>query len=192
MKKYLFIAFAIFLTCSSNTFASYVYSDTQGEYTITLPAPPQGETIWGDSKDVPYIDVKQYSGRIGSKATFKRKNFETGDFLNVEIITLASDKSFIQSLNEEKLSALAEEQYNKIKLLNLAIGFSEGGKNPVRKAVRLTGELYDKNGDSTKHHLQIMTGIDTLTALKISYSADNPAFEKDYQNIIGSIKFIGK
>jgi hypothetical protein len=72
------------------------------------------------------------------------------------------------------------------------MGFSQDGKNPLRKAVRLTGEVFDKNGDPINHHLQIMTGIGTLTAVKISYSAENAAFEKDYQNIISSIKFIGK
>jgi hypothetical protein len=82
MKKYLFIAFAVFLTCSSSAFASYVYSDTQSEYSITLPGPPRGKTLWADSKNVPYIDAKQYYGRIGSRVTFNRENFETGDFLN--------------------------------------------------------------------------------------------------------------
>jgi hypothetical protein len=183
---------ALFVALGCNAaLASYTYAYQRGEYSITLPGPPHGETIWGSKAQTPLVDDRPRSGRVGERARFKRSTVNTGDSLDVEIITVTAEADYLQSLNEDKLVSILEKEGMTSRFLQKEVFFSQSDKDPFRKAVRMTGYNETKEGVPIYNHLQLMTGESSITLVKINFSAENLDFKKDVDAIVASIKFVG-
>ncbi|MGE3624483.1 MAG: hypothetical protein AB7H77_11535 [Bdellovibrionales bacterium] len=176
---------------SATAQASYTYAYQRGEYSITLPGPPHGETIWGSGSYTPLLGDSKISGRVGEIARFKRSTVNTGDSLDVEIITVSAETGYLQSLDEDKLVSILEKDGKASRFSQKEVFFSQSEKDPFRKAVKMTGYNETKEGVPIYNHLQLMTGESSITLVKINYSAENLDFKKDVYAIVASIKFVG-
>jgi hypothetical protein len=170
--------------------ADYTYIHNDGEYSITLPDAPSGETIWYDHKGaVPFIDQRPKFGSLGETATMRRTDATTGDSFNVDITFIRSGRDYLLSLDEKDVRALLEKEYENQTIENKRITYSPG--STTLKWGTFTGFSVDRNNNLMFHSCHILTGLETITMLKISFNAENEKFGDNYQKIKDSIKFVG-
>lgn len=170
--------------------AEYTYIHNDGEYTITLPDAPSGETIWYDYQGkIPFIDERPRYGSLGEIATLRRTDANTGDSFNIDITFVRSGRDYLLSQTEETVRTLLEKEYENQTLERKNISFSAG--TGTLKWGTLTGFSVDRNNNLMFHACHILTGKETTTMVKIAFNAENEKFGDTYQKIKNSIKFVG-
>jgi len=170
--------------------ADYTYIHNDGEYSITLPDGPSGETIWHDHKGaIPFIEDRPKFGSLGEIASMRRTDANTGDSFNIDITFVKSGRDYLLSLDEKDIRDLLEKEYENQTIENKKITYSPG--STTLKWGTFTGFSVDRNNNLMFHSCHILTGHETTTMLKISFNAENEKFGDNYQKIKDSIKFVG-
>jgi hypothetical protein len=179
----------LFLSAQSAR-AEYAYLHNDGEYLITLPDAPRGETIWYDHNGhIPFIEERPRFGSLGEIATFHRTDAVTGDSFNVDITFIKSGRDYLLGLKEEDIRALLEKEYANQTIENKKVSYSPG--TGTLKWGTFTGFSVDRNNNLMFHSSHILTGFETVTMIKIAFNAENEKFGDYYQMIKDSIKFVG-
>lgn len=170
--------------------AEYTYIHNDGEYTVTLPDAPSGETIWYDyTGDIPFIEERPKYGSLGEKATLHRTDANTGDTFNIDITFIRSGRDYLLGLNEQSVRDLLEKEYDNQKLERKNVSFSAG--TGTLKWGTLTGFSVDRNNNLMFYACHILTGNETTTMVKVAFNAENEKFGDTYQKLKNSIKFVG-
>lgn len=170
--------------------AEYTYIHNDGEYEITLPDAPSGQTLWADqSEKLPFIKEVPKFGPIGEFATLRRTDPVAGDSFNVDVTFVKSGRDYLLGLTEEEVRSLLESQYRNQPLEKKTVGYSQG--SGTLKWGTLTGFSVDRQNNLLFHACHILTGVETVTMVKVSFSADNDKFGEAYEKMKGSIKFVG-
>ncbi|MFN7113600.1 MAG: hypothetical protein ACK4PK_04495 [Alphaproteobacteria bacterium] len=179
----------LFLSAQSAR-AEYAYIHNDGEYSVTLPDAPSGETIWYDHVgDIPFIEERPKFGSLGEVASMRRTDAITGDSFNIDIIFIKSGRDYLLGLDEKDLRALLEREYANQTIENKKISYSPG--TGTLKWGTFTGFSVDRNNNLMFHSCHILTGFETVTMIKIAFNAENEKFGETYQKIKNSIKFVG-
>ena len=180
---------AVFLAATPAR-AEYTYIHNEGEYSVTLPDAPSGETIWSDqSKPIPFIGKVSKFGAIGEIAQLRRTDPNMGDSFNVDIIFIKSGGDYLMGLNEESVRKMLEDEYNNQALERKSVSYSQGSR--TLKWGTLTGFSVDRHNNLLFHACHILTGLETITMIKVNFNAENDKFGESYQKIKDSIKFVG-
>lgn len=171
--------------------AEYTYIHNEGEYSIVLPDAPVGKTIWANQKDpIPYLDEPGKFGPLGEVATITRMDPDTGDLFDVEITFLKSDRPFLLGLTEEKVKDYLKDTLKDTKLEAVKMNYSAG--SGTLKWGIMTGFSVDKKNTLLYNATHFLTGFETLTVVRVRYTAENKAYAQMYKDLQSSIKFIGK
>lgn len=170
--------------------ANYTYIHNDGEYMVTLPDAPSGETIWYDHEGyVPFIEERPKFGSLGEIASFMRTDAITGDSFKVNITFIRSGRDYLLGLNEQDIRDLLEKEYANQTIENKKISYSPG--TSTLKWGTFTGFSVDRDNNLMFHSCHILTGLETTTLIKIAFNAENEKFGDYYQMIKDSIKFVG-
>lgn len=171
--------------------ASYTYLHNEGEYSIELPDAPVGRTIWADQKDpIPFLEDPGKFGSLGEIATMRRTDPDTGDYFDVEVTFLKADRPYLLGLNEEKLMSFLKEAMKDTRLEAMKTTYSPG--SGTLKWATMTGFSVDDKNTLLYNSTHFLTGFDTITLIKIKYTAENRAYAAMFKDLQGSIKFTGK
>jgi hypothetical protein len=163
----------------------YPYANNEGEYVVTLPEAPTVETIWGFSKDIPYLRNHPKDGAIGEIATFERRDPETEDIFKVKITFLKTDSDFLTDLDEPKIQEMVKAQYKDIPLNRETFTLSRGSS--TLKWATLTGFSVDQHNLHTFNALHFLTGKRSILTIQVWYSIQNKNFQKSYDDLIKSV-----
>lgn len=184
-------ALTLIATPLSAAYASYTYLHNEGEYSIELPDAPVGRTIWADQKEpIPYLEEPGKFGSLGEIATMRRTDPDTGDYFDVEITFLKADRPYLLSLNEEKLIGYLKEAMKDTRLEAMKTSYSAG--SDTLKWATMTGFSVDDKNTLLYNSAHFLTGFETITVIKMKYTAENRAYTAMYKDLQGSIKFTGK
>lgn len=184
-------AVALIAAPVSAAFASYTYLHNEGEYSIELPDAPVGKTIWADQQDpIPYLEEPGKFGSIGEIATMRRTDPDTGDYFDVEVLFLKADRPFLLNLTKEKLMGFLKEALKETKLEAMKSTYSEG--SDTLKWGTMSGFSVDDKNTLLYNTAHFLTGFETITVIKIKYTAENKAYTAMYKDMQSSIKFTGK
>ncbi len=171
--------------------ALYVYIHNEAEYSIELPDAPQGQTIWADQDTaVPYLENPPKYGSIGEVATLKRVDADSGDTFDVKITFLKADRDFLLSMNKEKMLTALKDLYTDKPLDDPKEVFSSG--TDTLKWATLTGYTVDQANALHYHTAHYLTGLDTIMVVQVVYNLENKTFQKYYETLAKSIKYVGK
>jgi len=175
----------------SAAFASYTYLHNEGEYSIELPDAPVGKTIWADQNEpIPYLEDPGKFGSIGEIATMRRTDPDTGDYFDVEITFLKADRPFLLGLTEEKIMGFLKEALKETKLEAMKTTYSAG--SDTLKWGTMSGFSVDNKNTLLYNTAHFLSGFETITVIKIKYTAENKAYTAMYKDMQSSIKFTGK
>ncbi len=178
------------LLCATPARAEYTYIHNDGEYSVTLPDAPKGETIWSDQRQpIPFIKESSKFGSLGEVAQLRRTDAQTGDSFDVDIIFVKSGSDYLMSLTEENVREMLEAEYSKQKLERKSVSYSQGSR--TLKWGTLTGFSVDRNNNLLFHACHILTGLETIMLVKVTFNAENEKFGDSYQTLKDSIKFVG-
>lgn len=170
--------------------AEYTYIHSDGEYSILLPDAPSGETIWFDRPGhIPFIENRPKFGSLGEFATVRRTDEKTGDSFNVDITFVKSGRDYLLTLNEEDINNFLEKEYSNQKIENKKISYSPG--TGTLKWGSFTGFSVDRDNNLMFHSCHVLTGLETITMIKMTFNAENEEFGDIYQKAKDSIKFVG-
>lgn len=182
-------AVALFFSAAP-AMAEYTYIHNDGEYSVTLPDAPSGETIWADQKKpIPFIEEVPKFGSVGEIAQLRRTDPNTGDSFNVDITFVKSGSDYLLGLDEAGMRSLLEAEYANQSLERKNISYSQGSR--TLKWGTLTGFSVDRHNNLLFHACHILTGLETTTMIKVSFNAENEKFGDSYQKLKDSIKFVG-
>ncbi len=185
--------FAISLIAApvSVAFASYTYLHNESEYSIELPDAPVGTTIWADQKDpIPYLEEPGKFGSLGEVARMLRTDPDTGDYFDVEVTFLKADRPFLLAATEEKLMGYLKETMKDTKLEAMKTTYSAG--SDTLKWATMSGFSVDEKNTLLYNAAHFLTGFESITVIRIKYTAENKAYASMYKDLQGSIKFTGK
>lgn len=178
------------LLSAQTAHADYTYIHNDGEYSVTLPDAPSGETIWYDQVgEIPFIEQRPKFGSLGEIARMRRTDAVTGDSFNIDITFIRSGRDYLLGLKEQDLNSLLEKEYANQTIENKKISYSPG--TGTLKWATFTGFSVDRNNNLMFHSCHILTGFETVTMIKIVFNAENEKFGESYQKIKNSIKFVG-
>jgi len=184
-------AVALIAVPVSAAFASYTYLHNESEYSIELPDAPVGKTIWADQQEpIPYLEEPGKFGSIGEIATMRRTDPDTGDFFDVEITFLKADRPFLLSLTEEKIIGFLKEALKETKLEATKNTYSAG--SDTLKWGTMSGFSVDDKNTLLYNTAHFLSGFETITVIKIKYTAENKSYTAMYKDMQSSIKFTGK
>lgn len=170
--------------------AEYTYIHNEGEYSVTLPDAPSGETVWSDQrKPIPFIGSTPKFGSVGEVARLRRTDPNMGDSFNVDITFIKSGGDYLMGLTEDSVRKMLETEYDNQALERKKISYSQGSR--TLKWGTLTGFSVDRNNNLLFHACHILTGLETIMMIKVSFNAENEKFSDSYQKIKDSIKFVG-
>lgn len=170
--------------------AQYTYIHNEGEYSVMLPDAPIGQTIWANQAEpIPYLDEPGKFGSLGEIATLTRMDPDTGDIFDVQITFLKADRPFLLSLTEEKVKELLQETLKDTKLEAVKSDYAAGSR--TLKWGTMTGFSVDKKNSLLYNSVHFLTGLETLTVIRIKYNAENKDYTEMYKDLKSSIKFIG-
>lgn len=186
-----FFALAVLTAPLSAAHASYTYLHNEGEYSIELPDAPVGRTIWADQKEpIPFLEEPGKFGSLGEIATMRRTDPDTGDYFDVEITFLKADRPFLLSLTEEKLTGFLKDAMKDTRLEAQKINYSAGSDS--LKWATMTGFSVDDKNTLLYNATHLVTGFETITLIKIKYTAENRSYSAMFKDLQSSIKFTGK
>lgn len=190
-KTFCAMLFLSVLTLAPQAADAYVYVHNDAEYSIELPDAPKGTTIWADQEEpIPFLENPPKYGMVGEIAKFKRTNVETGDIFAVEITFLKADRDLLLSMTQKKMLDILKELYTDVKLDTPEEHFSAGAD--TLKWATMTGFTVDKANSLHYNAAHFLTGLDTLMVVKVDYNVENEEFQKYYETLSKSIKFVGK
>ncbi|MEZ0260035.1 MAG: hypothetical protein ACAH80_03450 [Alphaproteobacteria bacterium] len=195
MKKTFFAALALTVALAAvapkPAHALYVYIHNEAEYSIELPDAPLGTTIWADQdKAVPYLENPPKYGSIGEIAFLKRVDADSGDSFEVNITFLKADRDFLLSMTKEKMLTALQDLYTASPLEDMKEVFSAG--TDTLKWATLTGYKVDQANALHYHTAHYLTGLDTIMIVQVQYNLENKVFQKYYETLAKSIKYVGK
>ncbi len=168
---------------------NYVHNDS--EYSVELPDAPKGTTIWADQPDpIPYLDNPPKYGMVGEHAVVKRADADTGDIFAVDITFLKADRDFLLSLDKEKMIGVLKDIYKDAKMDDQEGHFSAG--TDTLKWATMTGFTVDKANSLHYNAAHYLSGLDTIMVIQIDYNVENKQFQKYFDALTKSIKYVGK
>lgn len=183
-------AAVLMFTTAMPVAAEYTYIHNEGEYSIVLPDAPVGKTIWADQKEpIPYLDEPGKFGSLGEVSKITRMDPDTGDIFDVEVIFLKADRPFLLGLTEEKIQEFLKNTLKDTKLEAVKTNYSFG--SGTLKWGTLTGFSVDKKNTLLYNAAHFLSGFETLTVIRIKYTAENKAYAQMYKDLQSSIKFVG-
>jgi hypothetical protein len=166
----------------------YKYAHNDAEYSVMLPEAPRVETIWAESKDVPYLDKWPKEGALGEVATFRRVDVETEDSFDVKITFLKADDAFLKHLTKEKMQAAIKKDFMGVRLDNAKFDFLVNDDNTLKWAT-LTGFSVDKNNHPFYNAEHYLTGQQSILVVKVQYSVENKIFQDYYKRLSENITY---
>ncbi len=166
------------------------YAAPDGEYSILLPEAPTVETLRSDGHKVKYLDQTPATGTLGEIAMYQRVDSDTGEMLSVRVTTLKADKTFLEGLTNEKITAVLEGEFQGISLDKKKINFSKGSQ--TLNWGTLTGYNVDKDNRLFFNVAHYLAGLNSITVIKISFNFENRKFRTDYEKIAPSIAYVGR
>lgn len=170
--------------------AKYTYLHSEGEYSVDLPEAPRSTTIWADKGDIPYLSDAPAFGSLGEIATYRRVDPETGDFFDAKITFVKAEKDALLKLTEDGIKQILENDFSALKLDSKQVSVSAG--DPPLKWGVLTGVSVDPSNRILFNTEHFITGLGSITVIRVQYSAENKTFESQYQDLVKSIKFAGR
>lgn len=189
MKK-LISAFVLILACvSSVAHAEYKYANAEGEYIISLPDAPLGETIWAQDGNVPLIDNPPKYGAVGEYALVKRIDPQTNDLFEVRITFIKANRDFLLNLKEEHIKAELQRTFSEVRLSNAKFNMSTG--TGTLKWGTYSGFSTGQNNDVVFNIAHYLVGEQSVQLVRIVYSVQNPKFAEYYKELARSITFMG-
>lgn len=194
MKKTFIAALALVAALSAApkpAHALYVYIHNEAEYSIELPDAPLGATIWADQdKAVPYLENPPKYGSIGEVAELKRVDADSGDSFEVKITFLKADRDFLLSMTKEKMLSALKDLYAESALEDTKEVFSSG--TDTLKWATVTGYKVDQANALHYHTAHYLTGLESIMIVQVQYNLENKVFQKYYETLAKSIKYVGK
>jgi hypothetical protein len=192
MKKFilrilLLSAFVVAYPAASH--AEYKYANAEGEYIVSLPDAPLGETIWAQEGNIPLIDNPPKYGAIGEYAILKRVDPDTGDIFDVKITFVKADRDFLLSLTEAKVKDELEKVFSEVSLQNTKFNFS-GGTDTLKWGT-FSGFSVSQNNDILYNIAHYMAGEESVMMIRVTYSVENPTFNGYYKDLAKSITYMG-
>ncbi len=166
------------------------YAAPDGEYSLLLPEAPTVETLRSDGQKVKYLDKTPATGSLGEIAMYERVDSDTGEKLSVKVISIKADKAFLESLTNEKITAVLEDEFADISLDKKKINFSKGSQ--TLNWGTLTGYYVDPNNQLFFNAAHYLVGLNSITIVKITFSLENRKFKADYEKISPSITYVGR
>lgn len=170
--------------------ADYRYAPGEGEYAMTLPDAPTAETIWADTKNVPYLKNPPISGPAGEYAMLKRIDPSTNEAFEVRVTFVKADEEFLSSLTQETIKKTLISLFPGVNIDTPKFSFSQG--NGPLKWGTYSGFSADQKGDVLYNVAHYLVGAESLMTVKVSYSAQNPAFAAYYKTFSTSIAYLGR
>lgn len=169
---------------------TYTYIHNEAEYSMDLPDAPTGTTIWADRREpIPYLEDPPKFGSLGEVARIRRADLDTGDAYNLEITFLKSERDFLLSMTKAKMLKALEELYKDARLENKQENFSSG--SDTLKWATITGFAVDENNNLLFNAAHYLTGLQTITVIRVSYNVENKTFQRWYDEMQKSIKYTG-
>ncbi len=169
---------------------AYTYIHNEAEYSMDLPDAPSGRTIWADRREpIPFLDDPPKFGSIGEVATVVRTDLDTGDVFKLEITFLKAERDFLLSMTKAKMQKALTEMYKDTRLDNEQENYSSG--SDTLKWATLTGFTVDESNNLLFNAVHYLTGLQTLTVIKVSYNVENKNFQRWYDEMAKSIKYTG-
>jgi hypothetical protein len=190
MKK---IRLAVFLTAlllAPAARADYKYANAEGEYIMSLPDAPLGQTIWAQEGNVPLVDNPPKYGAVGEYALMKRVDPDTNDLFEVRITFVKADRDFLLNLKKEKMKADLERLFADVRLENKKFNFSQGAD--TLKWATYSGFSVSQNNDALFNIAHYLVGEESVMTVKITYSTQSPQFTQYYKDLAKSITYMGK
>lgn len=185
------LAFTLLATQASAQQQEFVrYAAPDGEYSILLHEAPTVETLRSDGQKIKYLDSMPAMGTLGESAVYQRVDADTGEIFSVRITTVKADKAFLESLTNEKITAVLESEFEGITLDKKTVNFSKGSQT-LNWGI-LTGYHVDQNNQLLFNAAHYLVGLNSITVIKITFSLENHAFKADYEKISPSIAYVGR
>jgi hypothetical protein len=170
---------------------AYTYIQEEGEYSVDLPEAPTGISIWADTGEtVPYLDNPPKYGWLGETCKIRRADVDSGDTFSVDITFLKADHDFLQGLTKDKMMAALRDLYKDTPLDNHEEHYSAG--TDTLKWATLTGFNVDKMNSLHYNAAHFLSGLETIMVIKVDYNVENKVFQRWYDTLAKSIKFVGK
>lgn len=164
--------------------SGYRYAWNNCEYSLELPEAPQSKSLWVDD-DLSDFEKASSLGIVGERATYNRMEWQTNDFLNVEITCINVTPEFLKSLKAQKMFDYLESQFRDVTIENKKKNFSPGAQ--TLSWATIEGYEFDQDKRMIYNIGHYLTGLKTVMIIKIQFVADNPTFTKQYNVIDQSI-----
>jgi hypothetical protein len=190
MKRLAAIALLALLLVPHKAEAGYKYLNAEGEYLIELPDAPTGETIWAQRGDVPFLKNPPKYGSVGEYAYFRRVSPDTGDQFDVEIYFIKADHAFLQSLTEDDIKSALKARMASLHMRNEKLNVSVGTR--TLKWGTYSGFSVSENNEVLYNIAHYMTGLDSITFVRCSYSVINKQYNQYYKTLASSITYLGR
>ena len=162
----------------------YRYSFSECEYSLELPEAPQAKSIWA-GEEAPDFEANSSLGVVGEQANYKRMEWQTKDFLNVEITCVRVTPEFLKAQTSAKMFDYLESQFKDVSFESKKKNFSPGAQ--TLSWATIAGYEFDKNKKMIYNIGHYLTGLKSAMIIKIQFVADNPTFAEQYKMIDQSI-----
>lgn len=169
--------------------AEYNYAHINGEYVFSLPEAPRVETIWSWDKKIPYIPSAPTDSDavLGERAIFQRRDLEGRYFIRLMATTVKADKDFLESLTRERIQMILADEFIGKDLRNKRFSYSQGNETLKWGTARATSTEGGRRIFNTAHFL---SGLNSLTVIKIEYTPDEGIYDDYFKMIDSSIDLI--
>lgn len=169
---------------------TYTYIHNESEYSMDLPDAPTGMTVWADRKEpIPYLEDPPKFGSLGEVATIRRSDLDTGDTYFLEITFLKAERDFLLSMTKQKMQKAINELFKDVRLDNRQENYSSG--SDTLKWATLTGFTVDESNNLLFNAAHYLTGLQTITVIRVKYNVENKTFQRWYDEMAKSIKYTG-
>lgn len=169
---------------SAKRLDGYRYSWADCDYNVELPEAPQVKSLWGDEK-LPDFEKISNMGVIGERAKYYRIDWQTNDFINIDIICLLVPQTFLKELQPGKIFEYLEREIDAPNLSNMKKDTTRGAETLSWTSV--AGYHFDSKNRAIYNIAHYLAGLRTVFVMKISYIADNPTFTAQFNMVNESI-----
>lgn len=191
MKKHLWIFAIPALLFSAPALAvEYKYAYADGEYVVTLPDAPTGETIWAQKDEVPYLDNPPKHGAVGEVVRMKRVDPDTGDIFDFRSTTIRASRDFLLELTEAKIQDTLKREFSDLTLQSTKFNLSQGSS--TLKWGTYSGFSVSENNDVLYNIAHYLVGESSLTVMRVSYNVRNQEYNGYYKTLAKSIMYMGR
>lgn len=191
MRKKLFIVALLALAALPATArAEYKYANAEGEYIMSLPDAPLGETIWAQDGNVPLIDNPPKYGAVGEYALVRRVDPLTNDLFEVRVTFVKANRDFLLNLGDDTIKAELKKVFADVHLQGEKFSLSKG--TDTLKWGSFSGFSVSQNNDPLYNIAHYLAGEQSVMLVKITYSLNNPTFNEYYKQLNKSITFMGR